>query len=80
VFTTVVIPTYHGVRDLAPVYVVAARLPGVLGALPWFRVVSPAVTPAGLSAPRYSLTFLLAHFWRAQPAEPASLTRARGQA
>ena len=55
VFTTVLIPTYHGVRDLAPVYVVAARSLGAGGRLLWFRVVLPAVTPAMLSAFRYSI-------------------------
>lgn len=55
VFTTVLIPTYHGVRDLAPVYVVAARSLGAGGRLLWFRVVLPAVTPAMLSALRYSV-------------------------
>ena len=55
VFTTVVIPVYHGVRDLAPVYVVAARSLGAGGPLLWLRVVLPAVTPAVLSAVRYSI-------------------------
>ena len=55
VFTTVVIPVYHGVRDLAPVYVVAARSLGAGGPLLWLRVVLPAVTPAVLSALRYSI-------------------------
>jgi ABC-type nitrate/sulfonate/bicarbonate transport system permease component len=55
VFTTVVIPTYHGVRDLAPVYVVAARSLGASGPLLWLRVVVPGVTPAVLSALRYAI-------------------------
>jgi sulfonate transport system permease protein len=55
VFTTVVIPTYHGVRDLAPVHVVAARSLGARGPLLWFRVVLPALAPAVLSALRYSI-------------------------
>lgn len=55
VFTTVLIPTYHGVRDLAPVYVVAARSLGAGVSLLWFRVVLPAVAPAVLSAVRYSI-------------------------
>ena len=55
VFTTVLIPTYHGVRDLAPVYVVAARSLGASGRLLWLRVVLPAVTPSVLSALRYSI-------------------------
>jgi NitT/TauT family transport system permease protein len=55
VFTTVVIPTYHGVRDLAGVYVRAARSLGAGGRLLFARVVLPAASPAVLSALRYSL-------------------------
>ena len=55
VFMTVLIPTYHGIRDVAPVYVVAARSLGAAGRLLWLRVVLPAVTPAVLSALRYSI-------------------------
>jgi NitT/TauT family transport system permease protein len=55
VFTTVVIPTYHGVRDLAEVYVRAARALGAGGRLLFARVVLPAASPAVLSALRYSL-------------------------
>jgi len=55
VFTTVVIPTYHGVRDLADVYVRAARSLGACGRLLFARVVLPAASPAVLSALRYSL-------------------------
>ncbi len=55
VFTTVVIPTYHGVRDLAEVYVRAARSLGAGGRLLFTRVVLPAASPAVLSALRYSL-------------------------
>jgi NitT/TauT family transport system permease protein len=55
VFTTVVIPTYHGVRDLADVYVRAARSLGAGGRLLFARVVLPAASPAVLSALRYSL-------------------------
>jgi ABC-type nitrate/sulfonate/bicarbonate transport system permease component len=55
VFTTVVIPTYHGVRDLAEVYVRAARSLGAGGRLLFARVVLPAASPAVLSALRYSL-------------------------
>ena len=55
VFTTMVIPTYHGVRDLADVYVRAARSLGAGGRLLFARVVLPAVSPAVLSALRYSL-------------------------
>ena len=55
VFTTVVIPTYHGVRDLAEVYVRAARSLGAGGRLLFARVILPAASPAVLSALRYSL-------------------------
>ena len=55
VFTTVVIPTYHGVRDVADVYVRAARSLGAGGRLLFARVVLPAASPAVLSALRYSL-------------------------
>jgi ABC-type nitrate/sulfonate/bicarbonate transport system permease component len=55
VFTTVVIPAYHGVRDLAAVYVRAARSLGAGGRLLFARVVLPAASPAVLSALRYSL-------------------------
>jgi NitT/TauT family transport system permease protein len=55
VFTTVVIPTYHGVRDLAGVYVRAARSLGAGGRLLFARVVLPGASPAVLSALRYSL-------------------------
>lgn len=55
VFTTVVIPAYHGVRDLAEVYVRAARSLGAGGRLLFTRVVLPAASPAVLSALRYSL-------------------------
>ena len=55
VFTTVVIPAYHGVRDLAEVYVRAARSLGAGGRLLFARVVLPAASPAVLAALRYSL-------------------------
>lgn len=55
VFTTVVIPTYHGVRDLAEVYVRAARSLGAGGWLLFVRVVLPGASPAVLFALRYSL-------------------------
>jgi ABC-type nitrate/sulfonate/bicarbonate transport system permease component len=55
VFTTVVIPAYHGVRDLTQVYVRAARSLGAGGRLLFTRVVLPAASPAVLSALRYSL-------------------------
>jgi sulfonate transport system permease protein len=50
-----VIPTYHGVRDLAEVYVRAARSLGAGGWLLFARVVLPAASPAVLFALRYSL-------------------------
>jgi ABC-type nitrate/sulfonate/bicarbonate transport system permease component len=55
VFTTVMIPAYHGIRDLAEVYVRAARSLGAGGWLLFARVVLPAASPAVLSALRYSL-------------------------
>jgi ABC-type nitrate/sulfonate/bicarbonate transport system permease component len=55
VFTTVMIPAYHGIRDLAEVYVRAARSLGAGGRLLFARVVLPAASPAVLSALRYSL-------------------------
>jgi ABC-type nitrate/sulfonate/bicarbonate transport system permease component len=55
VFTTVVIPTYHGVRDLAEIYVNAARAVGARGGLLFWRVVLPATGPAALSGLRYAL-------------------------
>jgi NitT/TauT family transport system permease protein len=55
VFTTVMIPAYHGIRDMADVYVRAARSLGAGGRLLFARVVLPAASPAVLSALRYSL-------------------------
>jgi ABC-type nitrate/sulfonate/bicarbonate transport system permease component len=55
VFMTVVIPVYHGVRDVAELYVRAARSLGAGGRLLLTRVVLPAASPAVLSALRYSL-------------------------
>lgn len=55
VFTTVVIPTYHGVRDLAEIYVNAAQALGARGRLVFWRVVLPATGPAALSGLRYAL-------------------------
>ena len=48
VFTTVMIPAYHGVRDLPDVYVRAARSLGAGGRLLFARVVLPAASPAHL--------------------------------
>lgn len=55
VFTTMVIPVYHGVRDVAGLYVRAARSLGAGGRLLLERVVLPAAGPAVLSGLRYSL-------------------------
>jgi sulfonate transport system permease protein len=55
VAVTAVIPTYHGVRDVAGKYVVAARSLGVSGRLLLNRVVLPAAGPAVLGGLRYSL-------------------------
>ena len=55
VFTTVVIPTYHGVRDVADVYVRAARALGARGGLLLSRVVLPAASPFVLAGLRYAL-------------------------
>src|SRR5574341_2481935 len=54
-FTTVVIPTYHGVRDVAEVYVRAARALGAGRRLLFARVVLPASSPFVLSGLRYAL-------------------------
>lgn len=55
VAVTAVIPTYHGVRDVAGKYVVAARSLGASGRLLLIRVVLPAARPAVLGGLRYSL-------------------------
>ena len=55
VATTMVIPTYHGVRDLASTYLVAARSLGARGWLLLRRVLLPAAGPAVLSGLRYAL-------------------------
>jgi len=55
VAVTAVIPTYHGVRDVAAKYVVAARSLGARGRLLLTRVVLPAAGPAVLGGLRYSL-------------------------
>lgn len=55
VFTTVVIPTYHGVRDVAEVYVSAARALGAGRRLLFARVVLPAASPLVLAGLRYAL-------------------------
>jgi ABC-type nitrate/sulfonate/bicarbonate transport system permease component len=55
VATTLVIPTYHGVRDVAAKYVVAARSLGARGALLFRKVLLPAAGPAVFSGFRYTL-------------------------
>ena len=55
VAVTVVIPTYHGVRDVAGKYVVAARALGAKGRLLLLKVALPAAGPAILGGLRYSL-------------------------
>jgi len=55
VSTTIVIPAYHGVRDVADVYVRAAQALGARGGLLFSRVVLPAVAPSLLSGLRYAL-------------------------
>jgi ABC-type nitrate/sulfonate/bicarbonate transport system permease component len=55
VATTVVIPTYHGVRDVAATYVIAARSLGAGGALLLRRVLLPAAAPAVLGSLRYAI-------------------------
>ena len=55
VAVTMVIPAYHGVRDVAGKYVVAAQALGAKGSLLLRRVVLPAAGPAILGGFRYSL-------------------------
>jgi ABC-type nitrate/sulfonate/bicarbonate transport system permease component len=55
VFTTLVIPTYHGVRDMAEVYARAAQALGARGWLLFGRVVLPAASPLVLTGLRYAL-------------------------
>jgi len=55
VAVTAVIPTYHGVRDVARKYVVAARSLGARGRLLLAGVVLPAAGPSVLGGFRYSL-------------------------
>ena len=49
------IPTYHGVRDVAARYVVAARSLGAQGRLLLAKVLLPAASPAVLGGLRYSI-------------------------
>lgn len=55
VATTAVIPTYHGVRDVAAKYLVAARSLGARGSLLFRKVLLPAASPAVLGGLRYSI-------------------------
>src|SRR5207237_4726857 len=55
VAVTAVIPTYHGVRDVADKYVVAARSLGARGRLLLVKVLLPAAAPAVLGGLRYSI-------------------------
>ena len=55
VAVTAVIPTYHGVRDVAARYLVAARSLGARGSLLFNRVLLPAAAPAVLGGLRYSI-------------------------
>ncbi len=55
VAVTAVIPTYHGVRDVAGKYPVAARSLGARGGLLLTKVVLPAAAPAVLGGLRYSV-------------------------
>jgi ABC-type nitrate/sulfonate/bicarbonate transport system permease component len=55
VAVTAVIPTYHGVRDVAEKYLVAARSLGARGRLLLTKVLLPAAGPAVLGGLRYSI-------------------------
>src|SRR6266478_1211038 len=55
VAVTAVIPTYHGVRDIAGKYPVAARSLGARGRLLLTKVMLPAAAPAVLGGLRYSI-------------------------
>ena len=55
VAVTAVIPTYHGVRDVAGKYVVAAQSLGARGRLLLTKVVLPAAAPVVLGGLRYSI-------------------------
>jgi sulfonate transport system permease protein len=55
VATTMVIPTYHGVRDIASTYVVAGRSLGAKGWLLIRKVLLPAASPAVLTGLRYAV-------------------------
>jgi sulfonate transport system permease protein len=55
VATTMVIPTYHGVRDVRSAWLVAARSLGARGRLLLGKVVLPAAGPAVLGGLRYAV-------------------------
>lgn len=55
VAVTMVIPTYHGARDVAGKYVEAARALGARGPLLLFQILLPAAGPAMLGGLRYAL-------------------------
>ncbi|HVI22919.1 MAG TPA: ABC transporter permease subunit [Myxococcales bacterium] len=55
VAVTAVIPTYHGVRDVAAKYLIAARSLGARGTFLVTRVALPAAMPALVSGVRYSI-------------------------
>ena len=55
VLVTVVIPAWHGTRDVAGIWVRAARALGAPPALLVTRVLVPAITPSVLSGLRYAL-------------------------
>jgi ABC-type nitrate/sulfonate/bicarbonate transport system permease component len=55
VAATLVIPAYHGVRDVAGTYVMAARALGARGRLLLTKVLLPAASPDLLAGLRYAL-------------------------
>jgi len=55
VAATLVIPTYHGVRDVGSTYVVAARALGAGGRLLAGRVLLPAASPSIFAGLRYAI-------------------------
>jgi len=55
VAVTAVIPAYHGVRDVAAKYLVAARSLGARGRLLFTRIALPAAAPAVVAGLRYSI-------------------------
>jgi|GEM_PF-1971980 len=55
VAATVVIPAYHGIRDVTSTYVVAARSLGARGGLLLRKVLLPAASPALFAGLRYAL-------------------------